>query len=131
MTKPDARELEAEAKARWGDTEQYRESARRTRKYTDADWAMIKAEAEAVEADFAELMGEGGAPADDAALSLAERARAHINQYYYACSPQMHAMLADMYTVDPRFRAHYDDRAEGLADFVAGAIKANAARLGG
>ncbi len=37
----------------------------------------------------------------------------------------MHAGLADLYTADERFRAHYEDRAEGLAEYVAEAIKAN------
>jgi hypothetical protein len=40
----------------------------------------------------------------------------------------MHAGLADMYESDPRFTAHYEERAEGLAAFVATAIRANAVR---
>jgi hypothetical protein len=42
----------------------------------------------------------------------------------------MHAGLADMYTADARFAAHYEERAAGLAAFVSAAIKANAARGG-
>ena len=128
MSDLDSAELEAEARTRWGDTEQYRESARRTKRYSDADWVKIKAEAESIEAAFAARMAEGAAATDGAAVALAERARAHIDRYYYPCSPQMHAKLAEMYTADPRFRAHYDDRADGLAEFVAGAIRANMAR---
>ena len=43
----------------------------------------------------------------------------------------MHVGLADMYEADHRFRAHYEGRAEGLASFVARAIRANAARSPG
>lgn len=118
----------AEAEERWGSTEAYKQSSSRTKAYTDADWAEIKAELEAIEADFAEALESGVAPDDELALVLAERARSHIDQRYYACSHTMHATLADMYTADERFRAHYDDRRAGLAKYVAAAIKANAAQ---
>ena len=39
-------------KQRWGDTDAYKESARRTKQYTPADWARIKAKIETVEADY-------------------------------------------------------------------------------
>ncbi len=120
-----------EARERWGATEAYRQSSARTRSYTDADWAEIKTELEAIEAEFAAALGRGVAPDEEPALALAERARLHIDQRYYACSHTMHATLADMYTADARFRAHYDDRAEGLAEYVATAIKANAAKHSG
>jgi superoxide dismutase len=63
-------------------------------------------------------------------MDLAERARRHIDDRFYACSHAMHAALADMYTSDERFRAHYDDRHQGLAAYVSAAIKANAVRGG-
>jgi len=61
-------------------------------------------------------------------MDQAEEARMHIDRWFYPCSHRMHAGLADMYTSDVRFASHYDERAEGLASFVAAAIKANAAR---
>ena len=61
-------------------------------------------------------------------MDLAEAARLHIDRRYYACSHRMHVGLAEMYTADARFRKHYDDRAPGLAEYVAAAIVANAAR---
>ncbi|MGB1779898.1 MAG: TipAS antibiotic-recognition domain-containing protein, partial [Longimicrobiales bacterium] len=76
----------------------------------------------------ADAMVQGIDPDADAARALAERARLHIDRRYYACSHEMHSALADMYTADDRFRAHYDDRVDGLAEYVAAAIKANAAR---
>src|SRR5262249_43951873 len=56
---------EAEAKSRWGHTDAYKESARRTKQYGAAEWAQIRAEGEAVYARFAELLAEA-APASDA-----------------------------------------------------------------
>jgi hypothetical protein len=118
----------AETEERWGSTETYKQASARTKAYSDADWAEIKAELEAIEADFAEALERGVAPDDEQALVLAERARSHIDQRFYSCSHAMHATLADMYTADERFRSHYDDRREGLAEYVAAVIKANAAQ---
>lgn len=119
-----------EARERWGDTDAYKESARRTKEYGKEQWAAIKAELEGIEARMAELLAAGAAPESQEAMALAEEARLHIHRWFYPCSPGMHAGLAEMYTADARFRAHYDDRAPGLAGFVATAIKANAARAG-
>lgn len=127
MSEKDHAAWEAEAKQRWGDTEPFRESSRRAKRYTKEDWARIEAEKEGVEAGFADAMTSGDAPDGERALHLAEQARLHIDRWFYPCSHAMHAGLAEMYTADARFRAHYDDRAPGLADYVAGAIRANAA----
>ena len=121
---------EAEVRARWGDTEAYAESSRRTRSYTDADWARIKGEQADIEQSLADAMAEGAPTDGERATDLAEAARLHIDRWYYPCSHRMHAGLAAMYTSDERFRAHYEDRAEGLAEYVAAAIEANLARQG-
>lgn len=119
---------EAEVRERWGDTPAYRESSKRTKQYTADDWTLIKGQQEAVELGLSEAMA-AGEPADgDRAMDLAEQARLHIDRWYYPCSHAMHVGLAEMYVMDERFRAHYDDRAEGLAEYVAEAIRANAAR---
>jgi len=128
MTENMEEQHRAEAERRWGGTEAYRESAKRTQGYSDAQWAEIKADMERIEADFAIALADGVAPDTQRAMDLAEQARLHIDERFYPCSHAMHAALADMYTADERFRAHYDDRLEGLADFVAAAVKANAGR---
>jgi hypothetical protein len=124
-------ELQAEAKARWGKTDSYKESARRTKQYSAEQWAAIKAEGADNEAAFAALLRQGGTAADEAAMELAEAARLHIDRWFYPCSPAMHVGLAEMYVGDARFRAHYDEQEPGLAAFVADAIRANAQRRAG
>lgn len=119
---------EEEAKARWGHTDSYKESARRTKNYTPEDWTRIKAENEQIEADFATALRAGFAPDSEQALALAERARLHVDRWYYPCTPAQHAMVAEMYTADGRFKEHYEKRAAGLAAFVSAAIRANASR---
>jgi len=116
----------AEAEARWGDTEAWAASQRRTRRYGKDDWNRIRDEADAIEAAFAEALASG-APVDGSrARELAEAHRRHIDRWFYPCSPAMHRGLAAMYTSDERFREHYDRRAAGLAAYVAQAIDAQA-----
>ena len=122
----DPAEYEEEARERWGDTDAYRESARRSARYGEAEWAQIRAESEAVVADFAALL-TAGAPADGApARAVAERHRRHIAQWFYEVSPQMHRNLAEMYIADARFAAGYEKVAPGLARYVHDAVLANA-----
>lgn len=123
-------DLRNEAESRWGDTEAWRQSQRRTKRYGADEWARIEKAGADNEAAFAELMRSGGRPEDEAAMELAEAARLHIDRWFYECPPAMHVGLADLYEADPRFRAHYDDQEPGLAAFVAAAIRANAARQG-
>jgi hypothetical protein len=117
-----------EARQRWGETEAYRESTRRARRYTKEDWARIQAEGEEPVAALAALMRAGARPADPAAREAAERARLHIDRWFYPCSHEFHVNLAAMYESDPRFGDFYERRAPGLRDFVVAAIRANAAR---
>lgn len=125
----DPADHEDEVQARWGRTDAYRESTRRTRGYDAAAWAAIKAEAEALIAGLLQAIDAGARPEDDAATALAETHRLHIDRWFYPCDAQMHEALAAMYTADPRFRDHYDRRREGLAEYFAAAIRANSARL--
>ncbi len=117
-----------EAEERWGETEAYKESMRRTKRYTKEDWAGIKAEAESVESRLAELLTAGARPDDEEAMDAAEAHRLHLDRWFYSVSHAMHVGLGQMYTADPRFREHYERRVPGLADFVEAAIRANAKR---
>ena len=78
---------------------------------------------------MARLLAAGADPEGEEAMAGAEAMRLHIDRWFYPCSPAMHSGLADLYESDARFRAHYEERAEGLAAFVAQAIRANAARV--
>jgi MerR family transcriptional regulator, thiopeptide resistance regulator len=115
-----------EARERWGDTDVYKQSARRSAGYGEGEWAEIKRESAEIEEELAALL-RAGAPADgEAACSAAQRHRAHISRWFYDCPPAMHAGLGEMYVADARFSAHYDAREPGLAGYVRDAIAANA-----
>jgi len=113
---------EEEARARWGNTSSYAEAARRTKGYTKETWTAIRAEAQAINEGFAAAMDSGTVANDPAVRALVERARMHIDRWFYPCSREMHAALGQMYVDDPRFAANYEKVREGLAQFVRDAI---------
>lgn len=124
-------EYQQEAQERWGDTDAWKESSRRTRGYTKADWVSIKAEGEAFGAALVAALQSGAPATSEAAMDAAEAARLHIDTWFYPCSHAMHRSLADMYVSDPRFTKTYEDMAPGLAQYVHDAIHANADRHAG
>ncbi len=121
----------AEAQQRWGESDAWKQSAARTKGYTKADWAAIKAEADALNEAWVAALTSGQPPTSPDAMKVAEAARLQIHTRYYDCSPAFHRNLADMYLADPRFTTTYEDLAPGLAQFVHDAIHANADRIEG
>jgi len=120
-----------EVQERWGDTDAYQQSARRTSTYSKDDWIRIKAEQGAAQARYAAVMA-AGLPADSPeAMAAAEENRLLIDRYFYDLSREMHVKLGEMYLADARFRKNYEDLAPGLAQYVHDAIAANAARPAG
>jgi MerR family transcriptional regulator, thiopeptide resistance regulator len=117
-----------EVEQRWGDTDAYRESQRRTRSYGKEDWLRIRTEADDTQARVAAAYADGVEPGSTRAMDLAEEHRQHISRWFYECGYPMHRCLAEMFVADPRFRATYDDVAPGLAQWFHDAILANADR---
>lgn len=114
-----------EARERWGESDAWKQSAARTRDWGAAQWQEAKDELDEVESALAEALGRGVVPGGEEANALAERHRATIARHY-DCTRSMQVVLARMYTEDPRFAAHYDERAEGLAAWVRRIIEENA-----
>jgi DNA-binding transcriptional MerR regulator len=115
---------QAEAEERWGDTDAYQESTRRTTAYGKDEWLRIRAEAQAVSRAFADAQAAGWAPDSEQARAAAQQHRDHIDRWFYTLTPEMHRGLAEMYVSDPRFAAHFDSVAPGLAAYVRDAIRA-------
>ncbi|MGW4894968.1 MerR family transcriptional regulator [Kitasatospora sp. NPDC004240] len=121
-------EWEAEAEQRWGGSDAWKESQRRTATYGKADWQRIQAEGEALNARLAQAFTAGLAADSGEAMDLAEVHRAQITENFYDCPYEMHRCLGEMYVADPRFTATYDKVAPGLALWLRDAITANADR---
>ncbi|RPI22343.1 MAG: Ku protein [Actinobacteria bacterium] len=124
----DPAQYEDEVKERWGDTDAYKESARRASQYTKDDWLRIKSESGANIERFAELLRAGAEPTGTEAKDVAEEHRAQISRWFYDCGYEIHRGLAEMYVADPRFTKVYEDVEPGLARFISEAIIANAER---
>lgn len=105
-----------EAEARWGDTDAYRESARRTARYGAAEWEAIKTESDAIYRRLAELHAAGAAPDDPRVRAAVLDHRAH--RWFYPCSAELHRGLGEMYAADPRFTRTIDRYGAGLAAFL-------------
>jgi DNA-binding transcriptional MerR regulator len=127
----DPSQYDEEAKQRWGHTDAWKESARRTRSYGKAEWQRIQEEQGAIYRDAAAALAAGKAPEDPDALAIAERHRLSIDRWFYPCAHAMHRGLADHYEADARFAENIDRFGAGLTAFLAAAIRANASRHGG
>lgn len=117
-----------EARARWGHTDAYAESKRRTSRYRDKDWEAMKVEADAIVVRLADLLRAGAAADGTDAMNAAEDYRLHIDRWFYPCSREHQLRLAELYVGDERFAASFERHEPGLAAFVAAAIRENAAR---
>jgi len=118
----------AEAKARWGETDAYKDSQQRLAGYSKEDIA--KAQLAMQEATNLVLNAlKAGLPADSAeAMAGAEAHRKSITDWWYECNYEIHTGLATMYLADPRFTAHYESQHAGLAKYIHDAIMANAVK---
>jgi hypothetical protein len=124
----DPSKYEDEVKERWGDTDAYKESKKRTARYRKQDWEKIKAEGQEIGEQFAALMTAGVKASDKRAMEVAEKHRLHIDRWFYPCSHQMHRGLGEMYVADARFTQNIDRIKPGLAQYWRDANVANADR---
>jgi hypothetical protein len=117
-------EYEQEAKERWGDTDAYRQSTSRTSKYTKDDFAAAKVDQEAATELFVTAFGNSYSITSPQAQAAVVAHRAAISKWFYECSVEMQKNLALMYIEDHRFKAYYDGRVRGLAQYVHDSIMA-------
>lgn len=116
---------EEEAKARWGDSDAYQESARRTKGYGKADWQQYRREASAIDGNLILLMQANTKVTDRAVQAAVEEHRLLIDRWFYPCSVAMHKNLGAMYVTDERFTANLNKIASGYAQYLSGAIAAS------
>jgi DNA-binding transcriptional MerR regulator len=122
----DPRDYDDEVQRRWGGTDAYFESARRTATYGRADWQAIKAESDEITAAFVAALDQGLAPDDPAVQALVDRPWHHLARWFYTPTPEMYAELADLYVNDPRFTKNIDKAREGLAAYQRAAMRSYA-----
>jgi DNA-binding transcriptional MerR regulator len=120
----DPDDYEDEVQQRWGDTDAYKQSAERTKRYGKAEWKQIRAEMDANTAAYVALM-EAGVPADSPqAISLAEDNRLHVSRWFYDCPIEFYANMACIWVNDPRFTKNIDKAKPGLAAYKYASVQA-------
>ena len=124
----DPTDFEDEARERWGDTDMYEESQRRTGSYSKDEWMKLGAEGRAIGEGLAVLMAAGVEATSEAAMDFAEQHRQHVSRWFYQCSYEIHMGLGEMYVADPRFTKYWDAFHPGLAPYTRDAFVANASR---
>lgn len=104
-----------EVKARWGNTEAYKQSKERTKNWNSSDYDRLKQDMDAWMKVFV-LEVPKGAKSAEVQKMIAE----HYDglRKFYEPNLKMYRGLADMYVDDPRFAAYYEKYAPGLALFM-------------
>lgn len=119
----DQKQYEDEVKEKWGNSEAYKISAKRTSRYSKEDWEKINAAGEENLRELIACFNEKVAYDDPRMMEVCDKARRHISTYFYPCSLEMFSGLGSMYVADERFTAYYDKFAPGLAAYYNEAIQ--------
>ena len=114
---------ETEARSRWGNTDAYREHAKKTKNYSQEKWAEANDGMMAIFAEFAACK-QSCASTDSAEVqALVAELQAHITANYYTCTDEILAGLGKMYVADERFKKNIDKYGEETAEFASDAIE--------
>lgn len=105
-----------ETRQKYGNSDAYQESTKKTAKYTKEDWAKIMGEADRIYQNIATLMDKGAA--DPEVQKAVGEWRQHITDNFYNCTLEIFRGLGDMYVEDHRFTENIDKVKPGLAAFL-------------
>lgn len=110
-----------EVEERWGGSEAFEESKRRTSAYKADDWASVMKRSAQIYQEFIDLMDRS--PEDPAVQEVVEKWRKYISESFYNCTPEILRGLGEMYVSDGRFTESIDKAKPGLAQFMSDAIR--------
>ena len=112
----------AEAQARWGNSDAYKEYAGKTKNYGTGKWSDLAAGMNAIFCEFALCMKNGETAHSETAQALVKKLQGHITENCYSCTNEILAGLGKMYVADERFKNNIDQHAEGTSAFISDAI---------
>lgn len=116
------RQYADEAKQRWGNTDSYKESEKKTAGYSADKWGEVNAGLNAVLAEFASIK-DVEAPESEKAQLLVKKLQTYITDNFYTCTPEILAGLGQMYVADERFKSNIDKNGNGTAEYISESIK--------
>ncbi len=106
----------AEAEYKYGHTDAYQESEKKTARYSKEDWTAIMKQGNELYTRIASKMDRG--PEDPQVQEAVSQWRQHITDNFYNCTPEIFRGLGDLYVNDERFTANIDQIKPGLASFL-------------
>ena len=110
-------------KARWGNTEAYKESEEKAAKMSDAEKQGALDGMNFIMTEFSDCMKNGFPPESEAAQSLCKKLQQFITDNFYTCTKEILAGLGEMYVLDERFKQNIDQNGKGTAEFIRNALK--------
>lgn len=110
-----------ETKKKYGNSEAYKESEKRTAKYTKSDWSNIMSRFDEIYKKIAALMDKG--IYDLEVQAAVGEWRQYITDNFYDCTPEIFRGLGQLYVADERFTQNIDKYKSGLAKFLSEAIE--------
>ena len=116
-------EYAKEAQEKWGNTAAYKESAEKTKSYSQEKWKDLNSGMDSLMAEFAQCKSNGFAPENAETQALVKKWQDFISANYYNCTKEILSGLGKMYTADERFKENIDKHGEGTAEFMAAAIE--------
>lgn len=111
----------AESKEKYGHTDAYKESTKRTSKYSRDDWAAISKEADGIYQGFKSTLELDAG--DPKVQKLVLDWKNHISKYYYTCTNDILEGLGAMYIGDQRFKENINQHGSGIAERMSEAIE--------
>lgn len=114
------KEYAEEVKERWGHTEAYAESKRKTASYDETKWKFLNGEGAAILKEFGEC--RDFPPNSEKAQVLVKKWQSYITDNFYSCTKEILSGLGLMYIGDSRFTENIDKNGKGTAEFMASAI---------
>ena len=115
--------LNTEAKMKWGDTEAYKDYQKKAENMSEADKQLLSGELMNIFGEFGEIKSSD--PTSDSAQELVLTLQKYITDNYYKCTDDILRGLGQMYVNDMRFKKSIDDTCgEGTAELVSKAIAA-------
>lgn len=113
---------DAEVKQRWGETDAYKEHAKKTASYSKDQWQAVTDGLMTVLAKFAACMKDGHTADSQEAQTLVKELQNYITENYYTCTDEILAGLGQIYIADERFKTNIDKHTPGAAAFISESI---------
>jgi DNA-binding transcriptional MerR regulator len=118
----DESQYEDEARQRWGDTPQYKESTRKWAGYSADQKEAIKVEGGRITVRIVGKDAQTSLDDPDVQAAVGDYLN-YINKYFYTCDAEFLRNLAEMWEQDARFAVNYERIRPGGAAFVRQAVQ--------